>query len=76
MTTAQQEGTRRFEFSDGNSNKFWEIRRNGNEVTIRFGRIDMHRQSHEKSFPNDAAAARHASKLVREELAKGYLAVG
>jgi predicted DNA-binding WGR domain protein len=76
MTTAQQASTRRFEFSVGSSNKFWEIRRNGNEVTIRFGRIDTHGQSQGKSFPTEAAAARHANKLVREKLAKGYLAVG
>lgn len=65
-------GTRRFEFSEGNSSKFWELTLQGTEVTVRFGRIGTQGQVNEKSFPDEAAAAKHAEKLVEQKLGKGY----
>jgi predicted DNA-binding WGR domain protein len=63
---------RRFEFSEGNSNKFWAIEVNGTEVTVLFGRIGTQGQTKVKSFPDAAAAANHVARLVQEKLGKGY----
>ena len=38
MTTPHTTNPRRFEFSEGNSNKFWELSVTGAEVTVRYGR--------------------------------------
>ncbi len=67
--------TRRFEFSEGKSNKFWSIAAHGKEVMVMFGRVGTTGQTNVKSFPDDAAAAKHVAKLVGEKLAKGYLEV-
>lgn len=66
---------RRFEFSEGSSNKFWEIFVDGPQVTVRFGGIGTNGQTNVKSFPDEAAAAKHAEKLVKEKTAKGYVPV-
>ena len=72
MKTVIPCGTRRFEFSEGNSNKYWEISFHGPEVIVRFGRIGTQGQINEKSFPDEAAAAKHVEKLVLQKLNKGY----
>lgn len=64
---------RRFQFSKGSSNKFWEISVRGTEVTVRFGRIGSQGQTNVKSFADDAAAAKHATKLISEKTGKGYV---
>lgn len=66
---------RRFEFSDGSSNKFWEISRNGTQVTVNFGRIGTKGQSNVKDFPTGAAAVKHTEKLIVEKTGKGYVEV-
>ena len=66
---------RRFEFAEGNSNKFWEIAVQGVEVTVRYGRIGTSGQSSVKSFPDGGAAAQQAAKLIAEKTAKGYVEV-
>jgi DNA ligase-1 len=71
-TTAAIAGTRRFEFVGGSSSKFWEISVQGTEVTVRFGRIGSQGQGNGKSFPDKAAAMKHAEKLIREKTGKGY----
>lgn len=63
---------RRFEFSEGNSNKFWEVQIEGTDVTVRFGRIGSLGQTSVKSFPDQSAASKHADKLIGEKVAKGY----
>lgn len=65
--------SRRFEFVGGSSAKFWEISVAGREVTVRYGRIGTAGQSLTKSLIDDAAATRHADKLIGEKLAKGYV---
>ena len=67
--------SRRFEFSDGKSNKFWEVSTAGTEVTVRFGRIGTQGQMQTKGFPDDVAAGKHATKLIEEKLGKGYVEV-
>lgn len=65
--------TRRyFEFEDGTSSKFWEIKVSGNDVTTRYGRIGANGQTTVKSFGDAAAAQRFADKLIEEKTAKGY----
>ena len=63
---------RRFEFSEGNSHKFWEISSRGAEVTVRFGRIGAEGQVQVKSFADEKTAAQHVEKMVREKTGKGY----
>lgn len=64
--------TRRFEFSEGKSNKFWEISIQGVEVRVRYGKIGTSGQENVKSFAEEAAAAKHAAKLILEKTQKGY----
>jgi DNA ligase-1 len=71
MTTAARI-TRRFEFSEGSSNKFWEISASGTEVMVRYGRIGSDGQTNVKSFADEAAATKHADKLIKEKTGKGY----
>lgn len=66
---------RRFEFVGGNSRKFWEVRVNGNDVHVRFGRIGSDGQTSCKTLASPEAAAAHAAKLVRQKVGKGYTAV-
>jgi len=63
---------RRFEFSDGRSNKFWEIALDGCAFTVCYGRLGTEGQSQEKNFPTDERARREAEKLINEKLRKGY----
>ncbi len=65
-------GSRRFEFSEGKSDKFWEIAVSGTEVTVRYGRSGTAGQTNTKGFKDEAAAARHAEKLIEEKTEKGY----
>jgi DNA ligase 1 len=72
VSSASSSHTRRFEFSEGTSNKFWEIAVAGLEVTVRFGRIGTEGQTSVKSFPDAAAATKHVEKLVQQKTGKGY----
>ena len=77
MSTPSATSTaRRFEFSEGRSNKFWEISAVGTEVTVRFGRIGTEGQTQVKSFPDATAAGQHVERLIGEKVRKGYLPVG
>ena len=66
---------RRFEFVEVNSKKFWEIAVSGTKVRVNFGRIGTNGQGVIKSFFDEAAATKHADKVVKEKLAKGYFEV-
>lgn len=66
---------RRFEFSAGSSNKFWEIVVENAEVRVRFGRIGAHGQTNLKAFATAAQATQHADKVIRAKLGKGYTEV-
>jgi predicted DNA-binding WGR domain protein len=61
--------------SEGSAHKFWEVVVRGTKVAVRYGRIGSEGQSNVKTFPDEAAAARHADKLIAEKTAKGYLEV-
>jgi predicted DNA-binding WGR domain protein len=66
---------RRFEFVGGGSSKFWEISHQGAQVTVRFGRIGTTGQTQIKDLGSETAAAFHVANLIKEKLAKGYVAV-
>ena len=63
---------RRFEFVGGGSDKFWELEIDGKDVTVRFGRNGTQGQSNVKGFRDEAAAQKHADKMIAEKLKKGY----
>lgn len=67
---------RRFEFTAGNSRKFWAVAQEGNSVHIRFGRIGTSGQTQVKTFADEARAAREMAKLIAEKTGKGYVEVG
>ncbi len=63
---------RHFEFVDAKSAKFWEICHAGVDVTVRFGRLGTKGQTQTKTFADEAAALKHANKLIAEKTSKGY----
>ncbi|MEV0901332.1 DUF4132 domain-containing protein [Actinoplanes sp. NPDC049802] len=63
---------RSFEFVAGTSAKFWEIERDGCDVTVRFGRVGARGQTSVKTLADEQAAAAHETKLISEKLRKGY----
>lgn len=67
---------RRFEFSEGTSNKFWEIDYSGGDsFTVRWGKIGTDGQSQTKAFDSSAKAGAAAEKLIAEKVGKGYAEV-
>lgn len=67
---------RYFEFSDGSSNKFWEIRIDGSEVFTRYGKIGAAGATTVKDEGSDAKAQKLYDKLVNEKTRKGYVEKG
>ena len=67
--------TRRFEFTGGTSDKFWEISVTGKEVSVCYGRRGTTGQTNTKSFTDEATAQKHAEKIVAEKTGKGYVEV-
>ncbi|MBX3234483.1 MAG: WGR domain-containing protein [Labilithrix sp.] len=65
-------GARYFEFVDGSSSKFWEIRLDGASFTTRYGKIGTDGQSTTKTFDSPAKAQKEYDKLVTEKTKKGY----
>jgi predicted DNA-binding WGR domain protein len=66
-------GTRHFEFSEGTSNKFWEITMAGTDVKTRYGKIGTTGQQTLKEFGDAGAAKKEYDKLVAEKTKKGYV---
>jgi predicted DNA-binding WGR domain protein len=64
--------TRRFEFEDDTSSKFWEIAVEGTSHTVRFGRIGSPGQTKTKAFASTREATLDAETLVSAKLRKGY----
>ncbi|MEZ4462676.1 MAG: DNA ligase [bacterium] len=65
----------RCEFSEGSSNKFWEVAVSGDSHTVTYGRIGTVGQSKSKTFANAAAALADAKKQFNAKLNKGYTRV-
>ena len=66
---------RRFEFVNGNSNKFWEIETDESHVTVRFGRIGTAGQAQSKTLEGAKQARLHAQRQITAKLKKGYAEV-
>lgn len=65
----------RYEFSEGSSNKFWEITLNGTAFTTTWGKIGTPGTSTTKSWKDAATAQKEYDKLVAEKTKKGYVPV-
>ena len=64
---------RYFEFVSGNSNKFWEVSQNGNEMTTRWKRIGSAGQNKTKAFADAPATGRAVAALIEEKTNEGYV---
>jgi len=64
---------RTFVFSDGKSNKFWNIDLQGSSFTVTFGKVGSKGQTQKKDFADAAKAKQAHDKLVAEKLGKGYV---
>jgi len=62
----------RYEFSEGSSNKFWEITLSGKSFTCRFGKLGASGQTTLKEFASEPAAKTAYDKLIAEKTKKGY----
>lgn len=69
-------GTRRFEYVDEKSSKFWEIRVIGASLTVCYGKIGTEGQTQSKEFADVGSAEKQAKKLIAEKTGKGYREVG
>jgi DNA ligase-1 len=67
---------RRLEMIEGTSRKFWEVTRDGCELTVRYGRIGSDGRAKTERFADPEAARSHADALVAEKLGKGYREAG
>ena len=74
--SATSTGTRRFEFTEGSSSKFWEIEQSDTDVTTRWGRLGTAGQAKTKTFATAAKAAAEYTKLIGEKTGKGYTEIG
>ncbi|MCG8651506.1 MAG: WGR domain-containing protein, partial [Pirellulales bacterium] len=68
--------TRQLVFSDGSSDKFWNIELDDCSHTVTFGRQGTGGQSKTKQFDDAAAAQKSFDKLVQQKLSKGYVDAG
>ncbi len=62
----------RYEFSEGSSNKFWQIDLSGKSFSTTYGKIGTSGQTTVKSFDDAAAAKKEYEKLIAEKVKKGY----
>ena len=62
----------RYEFSEGSSNKFWQIELDGTSFTTTYGRIGTDGQTSLKEFDSEEQAKREYEKLIAEKVKKGY----
>ena len=62
----------RLEFSDGKSNKFWEISLDGQSFTVVYGRLGTEGTSSTKDFATEAAALKKRDALIKDKIGKGY----
>ena len=61
-----------YEYEDEKSSKFWEVSREDNRVTVRYGRIGAKGQTKAKEHADAAAATAAMEKLIDEKTGKGY----
>jgi predicted DNA-binding WGR domain protein len=66
----------RYEFSEGSSNKFWQIDLTGKSFSTTYGKIGTGGQTTVKTFKSDADAKKEYDKLIAEKVKKGYQPAG
>jgi uncharacterized protein (TIGR02996 family) len=66
----------RYEFSEGSSNKFWDIKLAGASLTTTFGKIGAKGQTQLKELGSPAAAQKEYDRLIAEKTKKGYTLAG
>jgi len=71
-----EEGFRRFEFVEGTSSKFWEVKVEDSQQIVRYGKIGTEGQTKEKDFDSASEAKADTKKLIAEKTGKGYVEVG
>ena len=69
---ASQSGGRRYEFVEGGSSKFWEIKVEGSGVVTVYGRIGANGASTLKEYGSPAEAKKEYDKLISSKEKKGY----
>lgn len=67
--------TRRFEFKDARSYKFWEIEVQGDSYTVRYGKVGTDGATSSKSFASPEKAQAEAEKKIKSKTKKGYAEV-
>lgn len=63
-------------FSEGTSNKFWQIETEGNTFTVTYGKIGTSGQIQTKTFDTEEKCLKEVQKLLSEKLKKGYQSSG
>ena len=63
---------RYFEFSEGSSNKFWEVSVEGNVLKTRYGKIGASGATTVKDFGTAEKVQKEYDKIVAEKTKKGY----
>ncbi len=66
----------RYEFSEGSSSKFWEIKLSGTSFTTTYGKLGGKGQTTIKTFSSEAEARKEHDKLIAEKVRKGYVLAG
>jgi predicted DNA-binding WGR domain protein len=61
------------ENKSGAASKFWEVRIDGSDVSIRFGKIGINGQTTLKQFDSSEEALQQVEKMIKEKTKKGYL---
>lgn len=69
-------GARYFEFAEGTSSKFWEVRLDGETLTTRYGKLGTEGQTTEKELESKTLAFKEYDKLIAEKVKKGYVEKG
>jgi predicted DNA-binding WGR domain protein len=67
-----EDGARYFEFVEGSSAKFWEIKLEGTSYTTRYGKIGTDGQVSMKEYDTEEKAEREYEKIIAEKTKKGY----
>lgn len=63
----------RFDLRDEKTAKFWEIKREGLRVSVRYGAIDGTPRTSEREFTSEDEAEQHRCKQIQAKLKKGYV---
>ena len=64
------------EFKDDSSQKFWEAKQTGNQIAIKYGKINADGRLTNKEYNSEIEAKKDYVKLVKQKLKKGYKRLG